>query len=237
MAKIRPHLIEISLFMVVILLLTVGSYSRNRVWKDEISLCTDGVKKSPRKGRAYVHLAAAYFSAGMYDKSLETNQRAIQIDPKCADAYYNLGLTYQKMGDLNSAIAMEKKSLEVDPTLYAVYSSLGGIYFEKGQYQEAQEAFQKFLEVYPYFPEVHALLAITYAAQKKFNKAVIELEWELKINPYHVLAHLNVGQIYWYEFQNKQKAIYHLKTALMLDPYFPRRGEIRKLVRLLEGLP
>ena len=235
--KIKPYLIELSFFVAVVLLLSVGTYSRNRLWNDEITLCTDCVKKSPNKARPYVHLATAYFNAGMYDKSLETNQRAIQIDPKCAVAYYNLGLTYQKMGDLNSAIAMQKKSLEVDPTFYVAYCSLGGIYFERGQYEEAQEAFQKFLKIYPYFPEVHNLLAIAFAAQKKFDKAVTELESEIRINPYHTLAHLNLGQIYWYEFQNRQKAIYHLKAALMLDPYIPKRAEIRKLIRLLEGLP
>lgn len=237
MGKIKPHLIEISLFVAVILLLSISTYLRNEVWKDEIGLCTDVVKKSPNKGRPYVHLATAYFSAGMYDKSLETNQKAIRIDPKCAEAYYNLSLTYQKTGDLNSAIAMGKKSLEVDPALYVAYCSLGGIYFEKGQYEEAQEAFQKFLEIYPNFPEVHGLLAIAYAAQKKFDKAVKELEWEIRINPYHALSHINLGQIYWHEFQNRQKAIYHLKAALMLDPYLPNRAEIRKLIHQLEGLP
>jgi tetratricopeptide (TPR) repeat protein len=74
-------------------------------------------------------------------------------------------------------------------------------------------------------------------AQKKFDKAVTELEWEIKISPTHALAHLNLGQIYWYESQNRQEAIYHLSTALMLDPLLPNRGEIRWLVRLLEGLP
>jgi len=51
------------------------------------------------------------------------------------------------------------------------------------------------------------------------------------------LAHLNLGQIYWYEFRKKQKALDHLKTALFLDPLLPNRGEIRKLVHVLEGLP
>jgi tetratricopeptide (TPR) repeat protein len=132
---------------------------------------------------------------------------------------------------------MEKKSLEVDPALNMAYYSLGRIYFGNGQYEESEKAFQKFLKVFPYIPEVHNLLAVVYMAQKKFDKAVTELEWEIKISPSRGLAHLNLGQIYWYEFQNKQKAIYHLKTALMLDPLLPNRGEIRRLVRLLEGLP
>jgi tetratricopeptide (TPR) repeat protein len=141
------------------------------------------------------------------------------------------------MGDLNKAIAMAKKSLEVDPTLDMPYYSLGGFYFESGQYEESEKAFQRFLKVYPYFPEVHNLLAIVYAGQKKFDQAVAELEWEIRINPYHTLAHVNLGQIYWYEFQNRQKALSHLRAALMLDPFLPRRAEIRRLIRLLEGLP
>jgi hypothetical protein len=50
-------------------------------------------------------------------------------------------------------------------------------------------------------------------------------------------AEQSVKNTYGYEFQNKQKAIYPLRTALMLDPLLPNRGEIRRLVRLLEGLP
>jgi tetratricopeptide (TPR) repeat protein len=139
------------------------------------------------------------------------------------------------LGNLNEAIAMGKKSLDVDPNLNIVHYSLGAIYFENGQYEEAAEAFNKFLKVFPYFPEVHHLLAIVYAAQKKFDKAIAEFEWELRVNPYHTLAHLNLGQIYWYEFQNREKAIYHLRAALMLDPLLPNRRAIQRLVRSLEG--
>jgi tetratricopeptide (TPR) repeat protein len=228
---------ETAVYIAVILLLSVGTYSRNKVWNDEIGLWTDCVKKSPNKARPYADLGVAYFNAGVYDKSLETNQKAIQIDPKFGAAYYNLGLTYQRMGDLNKAIAMAKKSLEVDPTLTMPNYSLGEMYFQNGQYDESEKAFQRFLKIYPYFPEVHNLLAIAYAAQKKFDKAVTELEWEVRINPSHTLAHINLGQIYWYEFQNRQKAIYHFKSALMLDPLLPHRGEVRRLVRQLEGLP
>ena len=91
--------------------------------------------------------------------------------------------------------------------------------------------------MFPFFPEVHQLLAIVYAAQKRFDKAIAEFEWELRVNPQHTLTHLNLGQIYWYEFQNREKAIYHLKVALMLDPLLPNRKTIQRLVRTLEGFP
>jgi len=235
--KIKLLSVETALFVLVILLLSVGTYSRNRTWDDEIGLWTDCINKSPHKARPYLNLGVAYFDKGAYDKSFEATQKAVQLDPKNGDAYYNLGLNYQKMGNLKEAIAMEKKSLELDPTLDMAYYSLGGIYFENGRYEEAEESFQRFLKIYPYAPEVHGLLAIVYAAQKKFDKAVTELEWEIRINPRHTLAHLNLGQIYWYEFQDRRKALFHLKTALRLDPLIPNRAEILQLVRLLEGFP
>jgi superkiller protein 3 len=236
MEKIKLHLIETVIFSVVILLLSIGTYSRNGLWSNMVDLWTDCVKKSPSKARPYVNLGAAYMGAEVYDKALEVCQKAIQIDPRYAYAYYNLSIIYQKMGDLNKAITMGKRSLEIDPELHMAYYTLGGIYFENGQYEEAEEAYKEFLKAYPYFPDVHNLLAIVCAAQKKFDKAVKEFEWEIRISPYHTLAHLNLGQIYWYEFQNRQKAIYHLKAALMLDPLLPNRKGIQNLVRTLEGL-
>ena len=233
---IKTDLIEILVFVLVIFFLSAGSYWRNQLWSDEINLWTDCVKKSPNKARPFVNLGLAYFESGQYDKAIDLTQKAIQIDPKSAHAYHTLSLTLQKVGDLNKAIEMGKKALEIDPTFNMAHYSLGAIYFENGQYEESAVAYRRFIKVFPYFPEVHHLLAIVYAAQKQFDKAIAEFEWEIRINPYHTLAHLNLGQLYWYEFQNREKAIYHLKVALMLDPFLPNRAEIRRLMRLLEGL-
>ena len=233
--KRNTYSVDLVALVSVILLLVIGTYSRNGLWKDEIDLWTDCVGKSPRKARPYVNLGVAYINAGVYDKAMEASQRAIEIDPKAAYGYYNLSIVFQKRGELDKAIEMVKRSLEVDPTVYMAFYSFGGIYFEKGQYRESVEAFRKFLEIYPYFPEVHNMLAIIHVAQKQFDKAVVEFEGEIRINPYNTLAHVNLGQIYWHEFRNRQKAVYHFKIALMLDPFLPRRGEIRNLVRQLEG--
>jgi len=233
--KGRPWSVELIVFASILLLLVIGTYSRNNLWKDEVDLWLDCVKKSPNKSRPYVNLSYAYINAGAYDRAIEASQKAIEIDPKSAHGYHNLGVIFEKRGELDKAIEMTKKSLVLDPTLHMALHSLGKMYFEKGQYQESVETFRKFLEIYPYFPEVHNVLAIIYAGQKQFDKAIVELEQEVRINPYNALAHLNLGQIYWNEFRNRQKAIQHFKIALLLDPLLPRREEIRNLVRQLEG--
>jgi tetratricopeptide (TPR) repeat protein len=237
LGKIKANFIEISFFSVILLLLLVGTYARNSLWNNEIELWKDCVKKSPQKSRPHVNLGFAYYEAGDYAKAYAMTQRAIELKPNNAEAHHNLGIILQKMGDLSKAAQKVKESLQIDPELHMALYSLGSIYFENGQFEESADAFEKFLKIYPYFPNVHHLLAIVYASQKNFDKAVEEFEWELKINPYHTLAHLNLGQIYWYEFQNKRKALYHLKAALALDPFLPNQRGIQNLVSQLEKLP
>ena len=235
MGKIKPHLIETGVFLIVILILSLGAYSRNKLWSNPKDLWTDCVKKSPNKSRPYVNLGFAYFGSGEYDKAVPLLERAIQLDPNNASAYFTYGIILQKTGEINTAIDVLKKSLEIDPTFNMPLYTLGVIYLEKGEYKDSVEAFKNFVKVFPYFPEVHHFLGIAYAAQKQFDKAIAEFEWEIRINPYHILSHVNAGQIYWYEFQNREKAIYHLKVALMLDPFLPNRSGIQRLVRLIEG--
>lgn len=233
--KFNP--IEIALFTIMMIVLIWGTYVRNNLWNNEIALWEDCIKKSPFKSRPYLNLGYAYYEAGIYDKAFAMTQKAIELKPQNAEAHHHLGIILQKTGDLRKAAYKVREALEIDPDFHTALYSLGNIYFENGQFEESAEAFEKFLKIYPYFPNVHHLLAIIYASQKKFDKAVKEFEWELKINPYHTLSHLNLGQIYWYEFQNKEKALKHLKVALALDPFLPNRRGIQNLVSQLEKLP
>ncbi len=93
MTRIKNHLIEIVVSSAVILLLSIGTYTRNALWNDETGLWLDCIRKSPNKGRPYVNLGFAYFNAGDYNRSLELTKKALEIDSKSSSAYYNLSLT------------------------------------------------------------------------------------------------------------------------------------------------
>ena len=229
----KLNLVEVILFVLVTGLLTAGAYSRNRLWNDELELWRDNVRKAPGKARPYVNLGYAYLVSGDYERAFDTTLKAVQIDPAFATAYYNLGILYEKRGELQQAIAMAKKSLRLDPDLFMVYYTLGGFYLEDKQYDQAETCYEKFIQIYPYFPDVHNLLAAAYISQKRFDKVVEALEAEVKVNPYHSLAHLNLGQVYWHEFKNREKALYHLRVALALDPFLPDRDKIMELTRMI----
>ena len=232
---LRRNLLEILIMTLIIGLLAIGAYSRNRVWNDEVRLWMDCIQKSPNKGRPYVNLGLAYLNSGDYGKAFEITQKSIQIDPKSPIAYHNLSLVYEKWENLEQAARMAQRALELDPKHYLAYYTLGGIYFKSQQYEKAEEAYKRFIQSFPYFPEAHNLLAAVYASQRRFDRVIEALDGELRVNPLHSLANLNLGQIYWHEFRNREKALYHLKIALAVDPFLPDRGKIRRLVQEIES--
>lgn len=233
----KIHLLKIIMMGAVIVLLSLGTQFRNGVWTDKIVLYTDCVMKSPDKSRPYSNLGNAYWNMGENEKALEMTQKAIELDPRNAHAYHTLCLIYRTKGDLSRAIEMGKRALDVDPGFFIAYYTLGEVYFQNHQYAESADALNRFLKIDPYFPDGHHSLGTVYVALKEYDKAIVEFERELRNNPSHPTAHLSLAQIYWDKFKNREKAIFHFKAALIVNPFLPNQMEIRNLVGLLEGSP
>ncbi|KPJ61761.1 MAG: hypothetical protein AMJ42_01020, partial [Deltaproteobacteria bacterium DG_8] len=67
--------------ILLILLYTLGTYQRNKVWKDSLSLWEDNAEKAPNKARALNGLGLAYSDRGLTDKAIEILNRALRVDP------------------------------------------------------------------------------------------------------------------------------------------------------------
>jgi len=78
-------------FTVIILLLAVVSFVRNRTWGDEITLWEDVVSKSPQKARPYLGLGKAYIDEDRTNDAMEAFQTALRLKPDYAEAHNNLG--------------------------------------------------------------------------------------------------------------------------------------------------
>ena len=59
-----PHVGEMIIYGLLILLLITGTYWRNRVWNSELELWDDCVKKSPNKDRPHNNLGNAFLEPG-----------------------------------------------------------------------------------------------------------------------------------------------------------------------------
>ncbi len=93
----RPRLVQIgagSLALALVLLLGLFTYQRNLLYRDEVSLWSDTVHKSPNKARPHNNLGHAHAMQGDWDRAIEEFRIAARLDPDYALARKNLRDAY-----------------------------------------------------------------------------------------------------------------------------------------------
>jgi tetratricopeptide (TPR) repeat protein len=136
-------------FMVIGGLYTVGTITRNNVWKDTFSLWSDTVKKSPDSSMAHGYMGAAYQLQGQLDYAIAEYQTSLRLDPYQVFVYNNLGLIYRSLGQLDKAIAEYQTAILLMPDDYKAHRNLGVAYESQGQLDKAIAEYQTALRLRP----------------------------------------------------------------------------------------
>lgn len=131
----------------MVLLYGWGTYQRNYVWKDELSLWSDGVKKSSAKARVFNYSGLAYHKVGDMDNAILQYKKSLSLNPFYADAHNNIGISYFNKGLLDKAITHFKHAIEVDPSHGDAHYNLGVAYGEKGLISQAYGEMHRGIEL------------------------------------------------------------------------------------------
>jgi tetratricopeptide (TPR) repeat protein len=135
--------------ILVIVVLSVTAYARNGVWRDEVTLWEDVVKKSPQAYRANFNLGLFHAKSGRFDEAIREFQSAIMINRNYPEVYNNLGLAYLHKGNMDAALRNLQTALKLEPQAGYIYESLGQVYAARGRNEEAMRCLQKALELDP----------------------------------------------------------------------------------------
>ncbi len=134
---------------VVVILFSVATYQRNRVWNDEISLWADVVQKSPNKARGYNNLGAVYREQDRLQEAIQAYKTALTLKPDFAQAHNTLGSIYLMQGRLEEAIREYQIVLKQQPDLAETHFNLGNAYKHVGRTREAMHKFERALQIKP----------------------------------------------------------------------------------------
>ncbi|MBU0547140.1 MAG: tetratricopeptide repeat protein, partial [Candidatus Omnitrophica bacterium] len=165
-----------TLLGVIVILLSVLTFRRNIVWRDEISLWNDTISKSPHKARPYNERGNAHAGKGDYAQAIADFNKAIEIDSKMhfslknplhsysilTRVYYNRANTYQKIGKLDQAISDYNRSIEINSMNPRAYNNR----------------------------------AIIYAMRNEYDQAVLDLSQAIQSDPNFILAYSNRAALY-----------------------------------------
>lgn len=105
-------------------LLAIGTFQRNKVWKDELSILLDCVEKSPTKARPHYNLGIVYSEQGESSKAIEHYEKARQV-LRSASINTNLGIELYRIGSIDGAIASYRHALEIEPNFPMAHYHLG----------------------------------------------------------------------------------------------------------------
>ncbi len=212
-----PRKAAAALFTILIIVYVAMTVTRNPVWKDDLTLWSDAVRKSPRSYLARNNLGATYSEAGRLEEARHELEGAIAIRPSYARAHYNLGLTYSKTGDKDKAIDEYLLSLRYDPNYAQAAYNLALIYHETGRTKMAEKLYEGLIALERDNEKAHNELGLIYFQAGRFGDAVPHYKRAVKIAPDKALYHSNLGSAYG-ALGRLGEAIMELQTAVKLDP-------------------
>lgn len=211
-----------TVFGLVVIALTVATISRNRVWRDEITLWTDVIQKDPTNVRAFNNLGLEYMTLEEYEKADALLNRAVQLAPRNAEAYThrgNLNLTLgrfdQALSDLNTAIGLRR----VSP--FAFYYR-AEVYRQTGRYEEALKDYDSALRAAADFADAYYGKAILYWEMKDLPQATAACRKLLTIEPENMRSYHCLGSLLMHD-GNFKEALTVYRNGV---GRFPRNGAL-----------
>ena len=180
--------VSLSLFILVLILLSARTIMRNIDWKNEDNLWIATGKTSPSSPNTHNNLGDVYGRWGDKQKALQEFQTAILLKPNYADAYHNLANTYVELQQLDLALENYQKAISFNPNLWQSNQNIASIYYQQKNYDKALEYIQKALAINPKNINLWNNLGIVYLIMGNNEKAREVFNQVLSLDPQRQLS-------------------------------------------------
>ena len=178
-----------------VLPLSVAAFERNKVWKNEVTLYEDAVKKSPSKERVRYNLAWAYHRNGELDRAIEEYSADLRLAPDKDKAHYNLALIYRGMGKREEAQRHFLEALRIKPDPVAYYN-LAMLYHSAGELDPAIASYEAALKARPGYEDALYNLGAALMEKGDLAGAAERFSSVIRLNPVSADAIYNLGRVY-----------------------------------------
>lgn len=217
--------------LVVVLLLYSGkSISRNTAWVDDYTLFTTDAYTSTESAKGNAAVAALYrekaeaaLDPGEQDKywklAIQHFSKAVEVHPQYFDVHLDLAVCHFKhnknMEEVDNQLIYAFKLNSTNPK---VMQFCNAIYNELGDPKAKLAFFQKLYDINPKNYQVLYSIGSIYGKDlQNLPKAIEYLEKAIQSNPQGIEAYKDLGVAYGFT-QNFKKSIEMSEKALAIDP-------------------
>jgi tetratricopeptide (TPR) repeat protein len=212
----------------VTVLYSVGTVKRNAVWKENLTLFSDTVKKSPDHELPQRELGNALLETGRVEEAIARYDKAIALGPFEYRVYNNRGLAFHEMGLLDLAMADFDRALALNPRSCEAHNNKGKIYGQSGSFDKAIEQFGKAIDIKPDFPLAYGNRGLAHFLVGDYGKAWKDVNRAIELDDRYAEAYGARGEIYL-RTGNKELAVSDFRKACTLGNH----GGCRALQALL----
>ena len=219
---LSPHAIPLRrIVQLGLVILMIGGYGfsiiwKNGDWRDELTLWTKTILRSPNSHRAHCNLGNVYMESGLTERAYMEYQTALNINPKNANVHSNLGTVYSKKGIIDKAFTEYKEAIRLDSDYAQPHNNLGNIYFNQGHIDQARAEYEEALRIKPNYAHAHNGLGSVYDAIGELDKAVEEFKKSLYYDNRYIHAINNLG-VNYAKRGLLSESIAEFKKAIKLD--------------------
>ena len=194
--------------ILILVLYSAKTFSRNFQWKDEVTLMRHDVKYLDKSVQANnllaFHLVERSFKAknqaekeSYLKEAIAHFKRALELYPKADYAWHDLGQTYLLLNNISDALPAFLKAVEIDSTYVNALMKAGGIYSKKNNHEEATLYFERAVRNDSLNIQAYTSLSQEYFLQKNYQKAIDVNLKALLIAPGAFDLLSNTGKIYF----------------------------------------
>ena len=184
--------------------------------------------------RTYLGLGIAYKAQGMYEKAIESLEKAKKISYFTPDIHFELGICYlyshrpcEAMQSLKNAIILDRNNLNAQLQLAIAHEFIE-------EYDMAILIYQSIIENDPAFISAYNHLAAIYMNFEEFKSAGLVFSQLLKIHPDYHKAHLGLA-ICFDKMGQKPRAVHYYKSYLEKKPHSQHITKIKHRISKLAG--
>ena len=116
---------------------------------DAYNAITNASKIDPKDFKVLINLGLILFKLGLYDKSILTFERVLEINKDNFSAYINLGAVFQKKNDFENAELNYMKAIKINPNSSIVYNNLANTLKDLNRLEEVEQNYKKALKIDP----------------------------------------------------------------------------------------
>jgi len=209
-----------SIFLVSLMIMSISTFQRNKVWKNDITLFSNVLKNNPHVVAALNNRGNAYNNRGRFKLAIKDFNRGLEIEPNFLYIYNNRALAYHQLDSNNLALQDLEKAIALDPSYLEAYMNKAQVLLSINNAEGAIVAYSRASQIAPYRAKIYMSRAKAYLKINKTQEALADYTKAIKVYPKNYKAFYELGRLY---SQNDefQKALINLEKAKKLNPSIP----------------